>query len=54
LVLGSYIAYNGSCEKDVKVCTGKAATVFGKIQKIWKNIRIGLKVKMRHVSQSSY
>ena len=28
--LGSYIAYNGSCEKHVKVRIGKAATIFGK------------------------
>ena len=45
--LGRYIAYNGSCEKDVKVRIGKAATIFGKMRKIWKNNRIGLKVKMR-------
>jgi len=24
---GTYISYNGSCEKDVRVCTGKAAVV---------------------------
>ena len=45
--LGSYIAYNGSCEKDVKVRIGKAATIFGKMRKIWKSNRISLKVKMR-------
>ena len=28
--LCSYIAYNGSCEKDVKVRIGKTATIFGK------------------------
>jgi len=31
--LGSYIAYNRSCEKDVKVRIGKAATIFGKLGK---------------------
>jgi len=32
--LGSYISYNGSCEKDVKVEIGKAAAVFGKMRQI--------------------
>jgi len=45
--LGSCIAYNGSCEKDVKVRIGKAATIFEKMRKIWKSNRISLKVKMR-------
>ena len=31
--LGSYISYNSSCEKDVKVRIGKAAAVFGKNEK---------------------
>jgi len=43
--LGSYISYNGSCEKDVKVRIGKAAAVFGKMRKIWRNSNISLKVK---------
>jgi len=45
--LGSYISFNGSCEKDVKVRIGKAATVFGKMKKIWQNNNISLEVKMR-------
>ena len=45
--LGSYISHNGSCEKDVRVCIGKATAVFGKMRKIWKNKCINLKVKMR-------
>jgi len=45
--LGSYISHNGSCEKDVRVRIGKAAAVFGKMRKIWKNKSISLKVKMR-------
>jgi len=32
--LDSYISCNGSCEKDVKVRIGKAATVSGKMKKI--------------------
>jgi len=28
--LGSHMSYNGSCEKDVKVRIGKAASLFGK------------------------
>ena len=35
--LDSYISFNGSCEKDVKVRIGKAATVFGKTKKIWRH-----------------
>ena len=42
--LGSYISYNGSCEKDVKVRIGKAAAVFGKMRKIWRNSNISPKV----------
>ena len=45
--LGSYISYNGSCEKGVKVGIGKAATVFGRMRKIWRNNKISLKVKTR-------
>jgi len=45
--LGSYISYNGSCEKHVKVRTGKAAAVFGKMGKIWRNSNVSLKVKTR-------
>jgi len=35
--LGSYISFNGICEKDVKVRSGKAATVFRKMKEIWRN-----------------
>ena len=28
LYLGSYISYNGGCEKDVRVCIGKSTAVF--------------------------
>jgi len=35
--LSSYISYNGSCEKDVKVTTGRAPTAFGKMREVWKN-----------------
>ena len=45
--LDSYISYNGSCEKDVKVRIGKAAAVFGKMRKIWRNSNVSLKVKTR-------
>ena len=34
--LDSYISFNGSCEKDVKVRIGKAVTVFGKMEKMEK------------------
>ena len=45
--LGSYISDNGSCENDVKVRIGKAAAVFGKMKKIWRNNKISLKIKTR-------
>jgi len=45
--LGSYMSYNGSCEKDVRVHIGKATSVFGKMKRTWKNKCISLKVKMR-------
>jgi len=53
--LGSYISYNGSCEKDVKVRIGKAAAVFGKMRKMWRNSNVSLKVKTRlaYMKQSS-
>ena len=44
--LGSYISFNESCKKDVKVHIGKAATVSGKMKKIWQNNYIGLEVGM--------
>ena len=39
--------YNGSCEKDVKVRIGKAAAVFAKMRKIWRNSNISLNVTTR-------
>jgi len=45
--LGSYISYNGSCEKDVRVRIGKAAAVFAKMRGVWKSSKISLRVKMR-------
>ena len=45
--LGSFISSNGSCEKDVKVRIGKAAAVFGKMKRIWRNDNISLKVRTR-------
>jgi len=45
--LGSYISYNGSCEKNVKVRIGKAAAVIGKMRKIWRDSSLSLKVKTR-------
>jgi len=45
--LGSYISYNGSCEKDVRVDIGKAAAVFGQMTGVWKSSNISLRVKMR-------
>jgi len=45
--LGSYISYNGSCEKDVRVRIRRTAAVFGKMREVWKSSRISLRVKMR-------
>ena len=43
--LGSYVSSNACCEKDVKARIGKAAAVFGKMRKIWRNNNISLQVK---------
>jgi len=45
--LGSYILYTGSCERDVKVYIRKAASVFSKMKKIWRNNNISLKIMTR-------
>jgi len=45
--LGSSISYKGSCEKGVRVRTGKAAAVFGKMREILKSSKISLWVKIR-------
>ena len=33
----SWMSHNGNCERDVKVCVGKAVAVCGKMKKIWNN-----------------
>jgi len=38
--LVSYISCNGSCENNVRVCTGKAAVVFEKMIGVWKSSKI--------------
>jgi len=45
--LGSYVARNGSCEKDVRVRIGKAAAIFGKMKKVWRNKHMSLETKLR-------
>ena len=45
--LGSYIAGNGGCEKEVKVRIGKAAANFGKLLDVWKTKTISLPVKVK-------
>ena len=42
-----YAELTSSCEKDVKERIGKAAAVFGKMRKIWRNSNNSLKVKTR-------
>jgi len=45
--LGSYISHNNSCETDVKARIGKAAFVFWKMKKVWRNKHISMHVKLR-------
>ena len=45
--LGSYISQNDNCEKDVKVCIGKASAIFGKMKKVWRHKHINLLTKLR-------
>ena len=51
---GSYISHNGSCKKDVKVGIGKAATVLGEMEKIWRNKKISLEIKMCGCTSQSF
>ena len=45
--LGSVIARDGSCDKEIKTRLGKANTTFGRLTNIWRNKRLSLQVKIR-------
>jgi len=45
--LGSVISDNGSCDKDIKTRLGKANSVFGRLNNIWKNKTLSTKIKIR-------
>jgi len=46
--LGSWLSTNGSCVvKDCQIRIGKASSVFGRLQDVWRNKHISLKVKVR-------
>jgi len=45
--LCSYISYNGSCEKHVRVCIRSVMAVFGKTRGVWKSSKISLRVKVQ-------
>ena len=42
--LGSYMSHNGNCEKDMKVCIGRASSMFGKMKRVWGNKHIKLRL----------
>ena len=45
--LGSWLSTNGNCDKDCQIRIGKASRVFGRLQDVWRNKHISLKVKVR-------
>jgi hypothetical protein len=45
--LGSVIAKDGSCDKDIKTRLGKANSIFGRLNNIWRNKRLNYKIKIR-------
>ena len=45
--LGSWLSTNGNCDKDCQIRIGKASNVFGRLQDVWRNKHISLKVKVR-------
>jgi len=45
--LGSVITDMGGSEKDIITRVGKANSVFGRLENIWKNKRLDTKTKMR-------
>ena len=45
--LGSVIAGNGSCDKEIRIRLGKANATFGRLNSIWKNKGLSLLTKTR-------
>ena len=44
--LGSVMSDNSSCDKDIKTRLGKANSVFGRLDSIWKSVSLNCNVKM--------
>jgi hypothetical protein len=45
--LGSVIARDGSCDKDIRTQLGKANSCFGRLLNIWRNKGLSIKIKIR-------
>jgi hypothetical protein len=45
--LGSVIARDGSCDKDIRTRLGKANSCFGRLLNIWRNKGLSIKIKIR-------
>ena len=45
--LGSVIAKDGSCDRDIKIRLGKANSAFGRLNSIWRNKRLNCRIKIR-------
>jgi len=45
--LGSVISDNSSCDKDIKTRLGKANSVFGRLNAIWKSRDLNCNIKIR-------
>ena len=45
--LGSVIANNGSCDKEIRIRLGKANATFGRLNSVWKDKGLSLITKTR-------
>ena len=45
--LGSIIASNGSCDKEIRTRLGRANATFGKLNNVWRNKRLSIVTKTR-------
>ena len=45
--LGSIIQHNSSCDANIRSRIGKANSVFARLNRIWKDRKLSLQIKMR-------
>jgi len=44
--LGSWLSTNGNCDKNCQTRIGKASSVFGRLQDVWRNKHLKVKVRL--------